>query len=445
MTTIRNATVRRPIFARAVIALTLLVAAIAPSPAQASTRSSSVALDWNVNAVNAVRAERTMDGVAAGGSPRALYQTEGLLYMSYVQAAVYDATMKISHRYLLYHHFAAPAGNASVEAAVIAAAHDTLVAYFPDQSAALDAEYAASIATLPADANTDRGIAVGQAAAVDLVALRASDGRNAPVSDACPTDTTPGAWRCAPPPSLQSKQTPWLAEMQPFTLRSDSQFRAPAPPALGSTQYLTDLEETRDFGSATSAVRTAQETAIAYFWNANAINQVNKTLRDAAAQYGLDLVDTVRLLAAGTMIPTDAGIACFDSKYFWLRWRPVTAIRFGADFNDPAWSPLVTTPNHPEYPSQHGCVTSALADVIAATVGTPNFNVSVPGATNGGSSLTTSQTFASVGDLDAQLVNARVWIGFHYRTSVLNGEALGESVAAWSMTRFFQPGDDNAD
>lgn len=425
-----------------VLALLAVVAAMTPSSAAAAPALPQVALDWNINAVNAVRAERTSDGVTGGGT-RLLYQTEGLLYMSYVQAAVYDATMKISHRYLLYHHFVAPAGNASVEAAVIAAAHDTLVAYFPDQSATLDAEYAASIHRLPADANTDRGIVVGQAAAADIVRLRAGDGRNAPVSDACPTTTTPGAWRCAPVPSLQSEQTPWLASMRSFTLGSDSQFRAPAPPSLGSSQYLADLQETKDFGAINSAVRTGPETGIAYFWNANAISQINKTLRDAAVQYGMDLVDTVRLLAAGMMIPTDAGIACFDSKYYWLRWRPVTAIRFGSDVTDPAWSPLLVTPNHPEYPSQHGCVTSALAAVIAAFVGTPNFNLTIWGATAATpTALATSQTFASVADLDAQLVNARVWIGFHYRTSVVRGEALGNSVASWSIARFFLPGDD---
>lgn len=426
------------------IALLSVVFAMTPAPASAAPAppGPQVALDWNIAAVNAVRAARTMDGVAPGGAPRALYQTEGLLYMSYVQAAVYDATMKLSHRYLLYHHFAAPAGNASLTAAVVAAYYDTITAYLGDPGGALAVRYAADIASLPADDNTSRGIAVGQAAAADIVALRTNDGRNAPVSDACPTTTVPGAWRCAPPPSLQSEQTPWLASMQPLMLASDSQFRAPAPPALGTAQYLADLKETKDYGALNSAVRTPAQTAIAYFWNANGINQLNQTMRGAATQYGLDLVDTVRLLAAAEMTSTDAGIACFDSKYHWLLWRPVTAIRFGADFNDPTWTPLVATPNHPEYPSQHGCITSAFSMVLAAMVGTPNFNLTYWGAQNGATTITTSQVFASPQDVDAQLINARIWIGFHYRTSVMNGEALGSSVAAWSLQRFFLPGDD---
>ena len=109
-------------------------------------------------------------------------------------------------------------------------------------------------------------------------------------------------------------------------------------------------------------MRTADQQAVAWFWNANAINQLNQTLRDAAVQHHMDLVDTVRLLAMGDMVSTDAGIACFDSKYHYLLWRPVTAIRADGNPADATWSPLVTTPNHPEYPSQHGCVTAALAE-----------------------------------------------------------------------------------
>jgi hypothetical protein len=140
------------------------------------------------------------------------------------------------------------------------------------------------------------------------------------------------------------------------------------------------------------------------------------------------------------MVGTDAGMACFDSKYTYQQWRPITAIR-NADIDgnpgttaDPGWTPLVTTPNHPEYPSQHGCVTSALAQVLANAVGTTNIDATVPG----GGTLT-SQTFDTVHDLDSQLVNARVWIGFHFRNSVVAGENLGTAVANWELQRYFLP------
>jgi hypothetical protein len=238
-----------------------------------------------------------------------------------------------------------------------------------------------------------------------------------------------------------------MAVMRPFMLGSTSQFRAPAPPALTSALYTHDFNETKAYGSATSVVRTPAQTAIAYFWNANAVNQVNQTLQNAATQHNMDLLDTVRLLAAGNMVPADAGMACFDSKYTYQFWRPITAIRnAGIDGNpattaDPAWTPLLTTPNHPEYPSQHGCVTSAVAQVLANALNTSRINATIPGAQGGATTLTTSQTFATVHDLYTQLVNARVWIGFHYRNSVVAGENLGTAVAKWELQRYFLPTD----
>src|SRR5215467_11243387 len=162
-------------------------------------------------------------------------------------------------------------------------------------------------------------------------------------------------------------------------------------------------------------------------------------------EHHMDLVATVRLLAMGEMVPTDAGIACFDSKYHYLFWRPITAIRADGDPADATWSPPVTMPNHPEYPSQHGCVTSALAKTLAVALGTRDFSVTIPGAENGASTLTTSRTYADIQDLDTELVNHRVWIGFHYRNSVKAGENLGTDVATWALARFFLPGDDRGE
>jgi hypothetical protein len=434
----------------ALVALLVGATALAPSAVVGNELGDTatkpqVALDWNSFAVDAVRAAKTMDGVAPGLTARFLYQTEGLVYMSYVQAAVYDAAMKIEPRYELYHSFKAKAGHASLEAAVIAAAYNTLVFYLGDPSGVLAAKYAASIGALPADRKTARGIAVGEAAAADIENLRATDGRNAPVSDVCTTPTvppTPGVWLCAPPPSLQVEQTPWVGSMQPFMLESASRFRAPAPPELTSTLYATELDETRTLGEKNSTVRTPDQTKTALFWNANAINQLSQTLRDAATQHHMDLVDTVRLLAMGEMIPTDAGIACFDSKYHYRFWRPITAIRNDGNPADLTWSPQVTTPNHPEYPSQHGCVTSALADVIAEAIGADNIDLTVWGAQGGATSLSITRTYSTVHDLDTELVDARVWMGFHYRNSVVVGERLGGAVAGWELDRFFQSSED---
>jgi hypothetical protein len=414
-----------------------LIGPVMPAATAAPSPSAQVVLDWNLNAVTAVRA-----------STPAKFQTEGLIYMSYVQAAVYDAVTKIEGRYVPYHDFAADPTGASPEAAAISAAYNTLVAYLGDPAGTLLAAYNASLAALP-DAGKVAGIAVGKAASDDIVALRAGDGRNAVI--ATPYGTGPlaaGVWIFAPPPSAQSAQTPWVAFMKPFLLTSPSQFRPDKPPSLLSRRYARDFNEVKAYGgngTTTPSARTPEQTAVAQFWNANVINADNQALRDAASAHNMDLVDTARLLAMGVLVETDSAIACFDAKYAYTFWRPVTAIR-NADLDgnaataaDPTWTPLLTTPNHPEYPAAHGCATTALAEVLAAGLGTRHINVDIPGATGGGTTLTTSRHYDTVKQLEREIVNARVWAGLHYRNSGNVGVKLGKDVARWTLHRYFRP------
>jgi hypothetical protein len=290
------------------------------------------------------------------------------------------------------------------------------------------------------------GVAVGAAAAADLIAMRSTDGRNAPVTTAFGVaPQAPGTWVFAPPPSLQSAQTPWVAAMHPFMLESASQFRAPAPPALSSPEYVQQLKEVETLGSKTSTVRTPDQTAVAYFWNAFPINQDNQMYRDVAIKHGFDLVDTVRLLAMGNMVESDAAIGCLESKYHYLLWRPITAIQNAdkdgnaATAPDAAWTSLLTTPNHPEYPSAHGCVTAASAEVLQTALKTPTINIDIRGSTGGATTLTTSRHFNTVDDLRKEIIDARIWAGLHYRGSDIAGVALGQQVAQWTLKRFFQP------
>jgi hypothetical protein len=389
-------------------------------------------LTWNTNAVNAVRAS----------SPTKV-QTDGMVYMSYVQAAVYDAVTKLMGRYAPYHEFSvAVAAGASVQAAVAAAAQTTLDYYLPDQQPAVDAEYSAYIAGLTGGGVAD-GVTVGQAAASDIIAFRTGDGLKA----ATPSyggigPILPGQWQLQPG---QSVQTPWLATMRPFLLEGASQFRADPPPALTSRQYARDLNETEAYGALNSTVRTPAQTAIAYFWVGNNINQYNQTMQSVVAQHGMDLVDAAHLLAMGEIVSTDAGIACYDSKFFYLAWRPITAIQNAdkdgnpATTADPAWQALLGVPGHPEYPSQHGCFTAGFTDALAAALHTEHLDITMPGGENGSSVLTTSQHFNTVDDVQNQVVDARVWLGFHFRNSVEQGEKLGNDVAEWELRRYFRP------
>jgi hypothetical protein len=388
-------------------------------------------LTWNNYTVSAVRASQPTK-----------FQTDGMVYMSYVQAAVYDAVTKLEGRYQPYHDFAfSIVPGTSVQAAVAAASQTVLDHYLPDQQATVDAEYNAYIATLTG--GVADGVALGRAAAADIISLRTGDGLNNPnvPSYGQSGPIMPGQWQLLPG---QKAQTPWLATMRPFLLEEPNQFRAPPPPALTSHAYAKDLNETEAYGALNSTVRTPEQKAIAYFWVGNNINQYNLTMQSVVNAHQMDLVDAAHLFAIGNIVATDAGIACYDSKFFYQWWRPTGAIQNADKDNnpdttaDPSWQPLGALPGHPEYPSQHGCFTAAFTDALAAALHTKHIDVTMPGGQNGSSVLTTTQHFDTVDDVQHQVVDARVWLGFHFRNSVEQGEKVGNSVASWELKRFFR-------
>jgi hypothetical protein len=418
----------------AAVVSTVLGAAASASPGAAATLAQQAVLDWNQTAVTTVR---------SATPPK--FQPEGLVYMSYVQAAVYDAVTKIDERYVPYHDFAIDpnvVADASPDAAVAAAAYTTLVYYFPAQAGALTATYDAYLAGLPDEGKAD-GIEVGRAAANDVINFRMNDGRNAPSDPNLGLGPlVPGVWQVVPPAT--SAQTPWLATLTPFILDDASRFRGDPPPALSSPEYAEQLNEVKAYGALDSTVRSPEQTAVAYFWHGNAINQYNQAFRDLAIKHGFDMVDAARALAMGNLVGSDALIECWVAKYRYSFWRPYTAIR-NADIDgnpatdpDSTWLALVNTPNHPEYPSAHGCLTGAEAEVFSAVLGTNRIDVKIWGGQNGATTLTTSRRFEMVNDLDREIVDARVWIGFHFRGSVVAGVALGRKVAKYDLRHAFQ-------
>ena len=396
---------------------------------------------WNAIAVQTIRAA-------------APYQVQGLIYMGYTQAAVYDAVTKIDGRYVPYHAFPSPAGvdvaSASPDAAAAAAAYTMLsssfLAFPATAQVGLFTKYSDYINALGGVGarGVEDGIKIGQAAASDLIAQRTGD-RNESITFT-PGPLTPGGWTFAPPPSLQSAQTPWVAVMKPFMLNSPSQFRAEPPPALSSRKWAKEFNEIKAYGAVNSTVRTPEQTATAQFWNANAVNQSNQAFQDVAITHQMDLVDAARVLAMGNLVDSDAGIACCDSKYRYLFWRPIMAIRNAqidgnpATTPDPNWTPLLTTPNHPEYPAAHTCVTGAEAEMYAVVLGTHHIDVTIHGSADGTpNNWAATHTFKTVNDLQREVANARVWAGLHYRGSALEGLELARNVARWTLRRYFLP------
>jgi VCPO second helical-bundle domain len=413
----------------AVFVLSAAVAASAPARSlQAATVAGpQVVLDWNATAAATL---------LASGKP----QPESMVYIGLTQVAVYDAVIAIEGGFEPYLVVPGVPPGSSPEAAAAAAAHGVLVTYFPAQKPALDAAYAASLAGIADGPAEDRGVLVGQQVAAGLVAARIDDGRD----DLEPFTPTPepGVWRPTPPAFLAA-QTPWMATMKPLLLRSAAQFRPGPPPALESVRYARGFEEVRLYGAKNGSLRTVEQTETARFWTELVQQQHNRTLRNLVTRLGLDLRETTRALALGTTVMADSLIACWDAKFAYGYWRPVTAIPAGdTDGNrrtaaDPAWEPLAPTPNHPEYPSAHTCVTAALGAAAAALVGRDRIDLDVSSTVTG-----TTRHFSHVNDLERDIENARVYIGYHWRNSGEVGSRLAERVARWSLKNYFRPTND---
>jgi hypothetical protein len=362
------------------------------------------------------------------------------IYLTYVNLAMYDAVNAIDERYQQYGpEFHGPR-NASVDAAAISAAYQTLLYYFPAQSATLQSQYDSAIAAIPNGQTKASGIAIGQIAAARIVALRTGDGRNANVPYTYPTSPVPGVW-IPTPPAFAPPATPWFGQMVPFTMQSASQFRpVNGPPDLGSQQWAQEYNEVKLLGAANSSVRTAAQTDIALFWTANPVATYFGAFAQLVIDRHLNLSKSARLLAMLSVAFTDGGIGCWDAKYHFSNWRPVTAIPNGdIDGNpeteaDPTWLPVAPTPPHPEFPAAHGCATGAIAETLKNFFGTPNVKFSV-----NSSATHTTPTYKNVGQLEAEAYWARIYAGFHYRHSLDEGFKLGHQVAKQLNQNFFQP------
>jgi hypothetical protein len=412
----------------ALAALTTPTFAHHPISAQATTPASSAAvITWN--------------GIARRAAIQVAGQTtaHAMTSIAFTQAAVYDAVVAIEGGYQPYQVRMAQLPDASLDAAVATAAHHVLVHYFPAQQAALDADYATALAAVPDGAAKVAGIAVGQTTAAGIIARRQGDGLGADIGFTMPAPA-PGVWQL---PAGQNPMTPWASKLRPFMLRSPDQFRPEPPLALTSHAWAADFNEIKTIGSLNSSTRTAEQTDIARFWTTNPIVQYNAAFEEIALKRGLDTVQTARLFAMGTMVGADALITCFDAKYHYLFWRPQFAIPQGdsdgnpATVGDPAWKPLVGTPPHPEYPSGHGCLTAAEAEVFATFFGTNRIEIdltsTVPNLTQ------PRRHYTRVADLLEEVMNARVWGGIHFRDATLKGAVMGRKVANWTLKRYFLP------
>lgn len=423
---------RRSVIAIGLAVLLLGVAAIPQFTVRAAPVTpplpSDPVTEWNQNAVALTLLPAS-----------ALAPVQQARAMAIVQLAMHDAVNGITREYETYLSPGTAPANASPDAAAIAAAHHALRNLFSSQAASLDALYAASLAARGLTV-FDPGIAYGQSAATAILAARANDqSAVAQFPYAAPGAGNPGVWvPISAAPNAQALLPGW-GNVTPFVLRSGSQFRPDAPPALDSEQYANDYNEIKIIGASSSPTRTAQQTQIAQFWLASPTAIWNPVLTQVLATRNLDLSSTARAFALLYLAAADASIACWDAKYTYNFWRPQLAIMGGGsdgnDFTDAdlTWLPLHPTPRHPEYPSGHSTNSSAMAAVLEKIFeDNPGITISVTL-----SGITRQwNTFSEGVD---EVIEARIYSGIHFRTADVVGARMGRQVAQFVSTHSLRP------
>lgn len=384
-------------------------------PAKAGVGTSdAVVREWN---------EIAFTTIGATGGPFG-----GTRFMTTVQVAVFEAVNAITGKYEPYLGTISATQGASPEAAAVMAAHGVLIAYFPGQAMNLDQRRDASLALIPdGQAKTD-GIAVGMAAASAMLLNRTNDGSSPPLTYT-PTSLDPYQWQLTP--GCTAGVFRHWQFVRPFAIESSSQFRANPPPALGSGVYAQDFNEVQTVGHVNSTERPQDRTDVArlyafavppLLWN-SALLQIASTRND-------DITDTARTMALMNMAINDGSVSVVESKYFYTIWRPVTAIP-RADEDGNKWTtagsftPLISTPCHPSYPSAHGSLSGAALKVLERAYGRFRHSITVTHPMAPGIAVNYSDLRAMIADIS----DARVYGGIHFRFDQDAGERQGHAVA----------------
>lgn len=403
-----------------VVAQRVVVLGLACGAASSSARA-DVLWEWNDAALAAALEAKQL--------PPAQTRT-----MAIVNVAMFDAVNAVERRYQPYAFRTDPAPDASAEVAAAAAARATLAALFPERKEAWDRLYATSLARVPEGAARDRGVGLGERAAAAVLGQRAKDGADAP--NAWRPSTAPGRYV----PTALPVGGSW-GKVKPWVLESGDQFRPGPPPPLDGPVWRRDYDEICAIGGRASAARAPPQTEAARFWIITGPAAQWPVIRSLVARPGRTLVQDARLLALTSMALADTYIAVFDAKYHYLFWRPITAIRNGGGAREPlpeetTWEPLVDTPMHPEYPCAH-CINSGAAQaVLESEFGAgevPLIEMTSPTAPG------VKRRWTTVAAWQAEVANARIWGGIHYRNSTEVGTAMGRKIGEWALQKHLLP------
>jgi hypothetical protein len=383
-------------------------------------------LEWNEHALECIRRDKTAPPVAARN-------------LAVVHCAIYDAVNTIRETHKPYLVSLRAVEDTDPHVAAAAAAHRALVSIYPAQKDRLDVILTRYLDTVPRGSPKSRGITLGRYVADRILAARKDDlkPRNTtyrPLNDV-------GFWR---PTSKVPPMLPHWGETKPFAVKSVRAFRVPAPPKLTSDDYADEFEDVKSIGGRLSRKRTAEQSIIAWFWNDNAgtctppghWNQIAR-VASLTCEETLTLAENARLFALLNLALADASIACWECKYRFELWRPVTAIREAdRDGNertqaDAKWEPLLTTPPFPSYTSGHSTFSGAAAAVLEKfeTDRGPAFGDAFGFRIGSDDFQGTKRAYKSFDDAAKEAGKSRIYGGIHYESDNREGLKLGRAVA----------------
>jgi hypothetical protein len=348
--------------------------------------------------------------------------------------AVYDAVNSISHIGKPYHYLGKTTIEASTEAAAARAAHDVLVKYFPIQKLGLDSALVISLQGVT-EGQVAEGERIGAAAAADILSMREIDGSLPDIPYQAPNNPGLGSYRATPGLFALGIGQQW-GRIRPFLILSGNQFRPVPPPELTSATYKNDLDLVAEIGSVSSTKRSLDQTHIAQFYKQDAELTVNEITRLLAQQRGSTIEETALTFMLVDIAEADACIASFESNYYFLFWRPVTALNTEIDGSISKgyakFSPLVSTPPYPSYCCGHCSMVSAGLEVLKKFYGNDNI-IEIHSNTRG----EPSRVIKSLSEVESENGQSSLYGGINFPFDIRVADEQGHKLAQYILKTWY--------